>query len=63
MRTIRGSMERSLRAMESREDTRGKGKKKTTGGMVETGGTGLDLRNEIREDDAPILLRRVLTIY
>ena len=49
-------MERSLRAMESREDTRGKGKKKTIGGMVETGGTGLDLCNEMQEDNAPILL-------
>ena len=49
-------MERSLRAIESREDTRGKGKKKIIDGIVETGGTGLDLRNKIRENNAPILL-------
>jgi hypothetical protein len=49
--------------MESREDTRGKGKKKTTSGIVETRGTSLDLRNEMREDDALTLLRQVSTIY
>lgn len=42
--------------MGSIEGTRGKGKKKIIGGIVEARRTGLDLRNGIRVDDTPTLL-------
>jgi hypothetical protein len=42
--------------MESKEDTRGKGKKKIISGILETRGTSLDLYNEMREDNALTLL-------
>ena len=56
MRTIKGFRERSLRAIASIKDIRGKGKKKIISGIVEIRGTSLDLRNGIRVDNIPILL-------